>query len=96
MFAGDKALSRLRFFCLIPYIVTSYPHFSFAGFTTYKLTFRLTEDQVHSYHNVFYPETTYNGYYSMCAPYVQSVNDLLRDRVGHFMPYLSLCILKHR
>lgn len=57
-------------------------HFA-AGFTTYKLTFHLTEETHQSYLNAAYSEYTYTGYYSMCTPYVQSVNDVLRDRVGH-------------
>ena len=65
---------------IIKYLSFSVP----AGFTTYKLTFHITEELT-NYQNVIHPMVEYPEYY-MCTPYIQSVNDLLRERVGHCTP----------
>lgn len=72
-------------FIEIPHVIIRYLPFSVpAGFTTYKLTFHITEELT-NYQNAMHPISAYPEYY-MCTPYIQSVNDLLRERVGHCIP----------
>lgn len=55
------------------------------GYTTYKLTFNLTEPKNQPYQNNLYSQSWYPGSYSMCTPYVQTGNDLLRETVSQHL-----------
>ncbi|XP_074614470.1 uncharacterized protein LOC141874200 [Acropora palmata] len=51
------------------------------GYTNYKLSFLMTEPQTHPYQNSAYSQPFYPGSYSMCLPYIQSGNELLKETI---------------
>ncbi|XP_029194429.2 uncharacterized protein LOC114960275 [Acropora millepora] len=51
------------------------------GYTNYKLSFLMTEPQTHHYQNSAYSQPFYPGSYSMCLPYIQSGNELLKETI---------------
>lgn len=55
----------------------------------------MTEPQTHPYQNSAYSQPFYPGSYSMCLPYIQSGNELLKETVSHNTWHLEVKKKKH-
>lgn len=62
------------------------------GYTTYKLSFILTEPRSHPYQNTVYAKSLYPGAYSMCSPYIKSGNELLRETIIRYFQTKNLFV----
>jgi len=80
--ADRHCFERKAFVCEVPV----------PGYTTYKLTFNLTEPQSQSYQNNIYSQYGYPGSYSMCTPYVQTGNDLLRETITRYFQAKNIAV----
>lgn len=50
----------------------------------------MTEPQTHPHQNSAYTQPSYPGSYSMCLPYIQSGNELLKETVSLNTQYLEV------